>query len=36
LFVTGSRKADFEDVAAVIDTARGAGIAKVALMPSIK
>jgi biopolymer transport protein TolR len=36
LFVTGSRKADFEDVAAVIDTARGSGIARVALMPSIK
>jgi biopolymer transport protein ExbD len=33
LFVTASRKTDFEDVAAVIDTARGAGIAKVALMP---
>jgi biopolymer transport protein TolR len=36
LFVTAARQADFEDVAAVIDTARGAGIAKVALMPSIK
>ncbi len=33
LFVTAARQADFEDVAAVIDTARGAGIAKVALMP---
>jgi biopolymer transport protein ExbD len=36
LFVSAARQADFEDVAAVIDTARGAGIAKVALMPSIK
>ena len=36
LFVTAARQTDFEDVAAVIDTARGAGIAKVALMPSIK
>ncbi len=33
LFVTAARQTDFEDVAAVIDTARGAGIAKVALMP---
>ena len=33
LFVSAARQADFEDVAAVIDTARGAGIAKVALMP---
>jgi biopolymer transport protein TolR len=36
LFVTAARQTDFKDVAAVIDTARGAGIAKVALMPSIK
>jgi biopolymer transport protein TolR len=36
LFVTAAREADFEDVAAVIDTARGAGIAKVALMPGTK
>jgi biopolymer transport protein TolR len=33
LFVDGSPKADFEDVARVLDTARGAGIHKVALMP---
>jgi biopolymer transport protein TolR len=36
LFVAASRQADFEDVAAVIDTARGAGIARVALMPGTK
>lgn len=33
LFVDGSPRADFEDVARVLDTARGAGIPKVALMP---
>jgi biopolymer transport protein TolR len=33
LFVDGSPRADFEDVAHVLDTARGAGIYKVALMP---
>jgi len=33
LFVDGSQRADFEDVAQVLDTARGAGIYKVALMP---
>ncbi len=32
LFLSASRHADFEDVAHVLDTARGAGIAKVALM----
>jgi biopolymer transport protein ExbD len=36
LFVTAARQTDFEDVAAVIDIARGAGIAKVALLPSVK
>jgi biopolymer transport protein TolR len=36
LFVSAARQADFEDVAAVIDTARGVGIAKVALMPASK
>ena len=33
LFVDGSPQADFEDVARVLDTAKGAGIPKVALMP---
>ena len=33
LFVSGARKADFEDVARVFDVARGAGIQHVALMP---
>ena len=33
LFVAADRKTEFEDVARVIDIARGAGIAKVALMP---
>ncbi len=33
LFVDGSPRADFEDVARVLDTARGAGIYKVALLP---
>ena len=33
LFVDGARKADFEDVARVFDTARGAGVSHVALMP---
>ena len=33
LFVTAARQAEFQDVAAVIDMARGVGIAKVALMP---
>jgi biopolymer transport protein TolR len=33
LFVDGSPHADFEDVARVLDAARGAGIQKVALMP---
>jgi len=36
LFVDGAPLADFEDVARVLDTARGAGIAKVALMPKIR
>ncbi len=36
LFVDGAPQADFEDVARVLDTARGAGIAKVALMPKIR
>ena len=33
LFVAGARQADFADIARVIDTARGAGIDRVALMP---
>lgn len=33
LFVAGAPKAEFEDVARVLDTARGAGIYHVALMP---
>ncbi len=33
LFVAGAPKTDFEDVARVIDSARGAGIYHVALMP---
>jgi len=33
LFVSGARKAEFQDVARVFDTARGAGVARVALMP---
>jgi len=33
LFIDGAPRADFEDVVRVFDTARGAGIAKVALMP---
>ena len=33
LFIAGARKAEFADVARVIDTARGAGIAHVSLMP---
>jgi len=33
LFVAGARAAEFEDVARVLDIARGAGIVKVALMP---
>jgi biopolymer transport protein ExbD len=32
LFVSGARKAEYQDVARVFDTARGAGIARVALM----
>jgi biopolymer transport protein TolR len=33
LFVAGAPRADFEDVARVLDTARGVGIGHVALMP---
>jgi biopolymer transport protein TolR len=33
LFIEGSPRADFADVAQVLDTARGAGIPKFALMP---
>jgi biopolymer transport protein TolR len=33
LFVAGARQAEFEDVARVLDIARGAGIGRVALMP---
>jgi biopolymer transport protein TolR len=33
VFIDGSPLSDFEDVARVLDTARGAGIPKVALMP---
>lgn len=33
LFVAGARRVDFEEVARVLDTARGAGIGHVALMP---
>jgi biopolymer transport protein TolR len=33
LFVAGAPKAEFEDVARVLDTARGVGIDHVALMP---
>ena len=33
LFVAGAPTVDFEDIAHVLDIARGAGIAKVALMP---
>ena len=33
LFVSGERKAEFQDVARVFDLARGAGISHVALMP---
>ena len=33
LFVAGARQAEFEDVARVLDVARGAGIGRVALMP---
>jgi biopolymer transport protein TolR len=36
LFVEGSPRADFADVAQVLDTARGAGIPKFALMPKKK
>lgn len=33
LFVAGAPQADFEDIARVLDTARGAGIRRIALMP---
>lgn len=33
LFVSGAPKADFENIARVFDTARGAGIDRVALIP---
>jgi biopolymer transport protein TolR len=36
LFVAAERKAEFQDVAQVMDIARGVGIAKVALMPSAR
>jgi len=33
LFIAGAPRVDFDDVARVLDSARGAGVARVALMP---
>jgi biopolymer transport protein TolR len=36
VFVAGARQAEFADVARVLDTAKGAGIGHVALMPRVR